>query len=158
MCAALLRSLHRHHSLSAFHYRCPLTRVAIFLERYKLPILPVSARSSHFAPVDSRKSAARINVLVTHDGNVGTPVLKALTTSEFSDRVQAFVLIRPASLADPAKKQTTDRVRALGVTVVEGDLEAGVPALTALLKESNIQTVVAVVGRGQIAHQSVAAG
>ena len=96
-------------------------------------------------------SAARINVLVTGYGNIGTPILRALTTSEYSDRIAAFVLVRPASLSDPSKKAALDEVRALkGVTLVEGDLEAGVPALTALLKRAAIHTVVAVVGGLQV--------
>ena len=68
----------------------------------------------------------RVNVLVTGYGNIGLPILKALTSSEFSDRIAAFVLIRPASLADPAKQPAIAAVHALGVTVLEGDLEAGV--------------------------------
>ena len=58
------------------------------------------------------------------------------------------------SLSDPSKKQAIDQVRALGgVTILEGDLEAGVPALTAMLKEAKIQTVVSVVGGLQVAQQ-----
>ena len=99
-------------------------------------------------------AAARINVLVTGYGNVGTPILRALTASEFSDRIAAFVLIRPASLSDPSKQKAIDEVRALqGVTIVEGDLAAGVPALTALLKKAAIHTVVAVVGGLQVPQQ-----
>ena len=98
-------------------------------------------------------SAARINVLVTGYGNVGTPILKALTTSEFKDRIAAFVLIRPASLTDPTKQTAIEQVRALGVAIVEGDLESGVPALTTLLKAANIHTVVCVVGGNQILQQ-----
>jgi len=99
-------------------------------------------------------SASRINVLVTGYGNIGTPILKALTSSEFSERIRTFVLIRPASLSDPRKKAAIDQVRALnGVTVLEGDLEAGVPALTAVLKAAAIHTVVGVVGGLQIAQQ-----
>lgn len=97
--------------------------------------------------------SARVNVLVTGYGNIGLPILKALTSSEFSDRIAAFVLIRPASLADPAKQPAIAEVRALGVTVLEGDLEAGVPALTALLTGAAIATVVSVVGGLQIGHQ-----
>ena len=100
-------------------------------------------------------SAQRINVLVTGYGNIGTHILRALTTSEFSSRISTFVLIRPASLADPSKKAAIDTVRSLGVAIVEGDLKAGVPALTALLKAANIHTVVSVVGGepDQIAQQ-----
>ena len=99
-------------------------------------------------------SGPRINVLVTGYGNIGTPILKALTTSEYKDRIQAFVLIRPASLSDPQKQPAIDVVRALsGVTILEGDLDADVPALTALLKQAKIQTIVSVVGGAQIGKQ-----
>ena len=93
------------------------------------------------------------NVLVSGYGTIGTPILETLTSPQFQARVKAFLLVRPASLADPSKTPTLDRLRTRGVTMVEGDLEAGVPALTALLRANHINTVISVVGTTQLASQ-----
>lgn len=99
-------------------------------------------------------TASRINVLVTGYGNIGTPILRAMTNPHFSSRISPFVLIRPASLTDPSKKQAIDQVRAMnGVTIVEGDLESDVATLTALLQKAAIRTVVSVVSGYQIERQ-----
>ena len=92
---------------------------------------------------------APLHVLVCGYGLVGKGVLDALIDPQYSGpdapvRVKPFVLVKPASLADPAKRALTDKYTAQGVTVVEGDIEQGAQ-LSKALKAHSIHTVVSVV-------------
>ena len=98
--------------------------------------------------------SAPINVLVTGYGHVGSVLLKTLTSPAFRSRIHTSLLVRPASLQDPVKKSTIDDFKALGVRVVEGDLElSGEEELAKLLRAHSIHTIVAVVGSTQLTHQ-----
>ena len=95
-----------------------------------------------------------LNVLVTGYGNLGSVLLRTLTSSEFKSKIRTFLLVRPSSLADPSKRVTIDSHVSRGVTLLEGDLEVTpVPQLTATLVSAGIHAVVSVVGFQQLPAQ-----
>ena len=108
--------------------------------------------SSHCSVLAMSAVRSPLHVLVTGYGRVGDHILTALTDPEYSSpartpQVKTFLLVRPASLAEPSKRAAIDQYAAKGVTVVEGDLAQGAAAITQLLQRHAIHTVVSVVGR-----------
>ena len=88
-----------------------------------------------------------LHVLVTGYGHVGSPLLRTLTSAAFRNRVVPFLLARPSSLRDEAKRATIDELRGIGVRVMEGDLELNSEEeLTQLLRSLSIRTIASVVG------------
>ena len=92
-----------------------------------------------------------LNVLVTGYGNLGAVLLRTLTAEPFKSKMRVFLLVRPASYADPAKRATIDQFTPLGVTLLQGDAEnTPVPELTTLLRNAGIHAIVSVVGFQQL--------
>ena len=87
-------------------------------------------------------SLPQLNVLVIGYGTLGGHVLTALTSPPFSTQMRTYLLVKPASMADSAKRAKLDSFVAQGVTLVEGDAADGPQALAPLLTAHSIHTVV----------------
>ena len=105
-----------------------------------------TVRQTHLA---MSAAPVSLNVLVTGAGLVGKAVLDGLLDPELKrSTVVLFLLVRPASLVDPSKRETIHQYAARGVVLVEGDVE-DIAGMTRLLQAHAIHTVVCVVGFSQ---------
>ena len=96
-------------------------------------------------PVVGFPAMAAVHVLVVGHGALGDSLLTAFTSSSFERRIKPFLLVRPATVRNPASSDKLAAYERSGVTILPGDINER-EALVDTLRKAAIHTVVSAVG------------
>ena len=89
--------------------------------------------------------ASPVHVLVVGHGTLGHCLIRAFTSSDSQYRIRTFLLVRPATVYDPATAAKLAAYKHSGVTLLVGDIN-DTAALTDAMRAAAITTVVSAVG------------